>query len=406
MHVIIVGGGFGGIYTARWLLRYFKRKQNIKVTLINPTNYFTFIPMLHEVATGGLCGHHLTVPYRGMLRSRNFSFVKGTATFIDLRNKTVKTETGKLHYDYLVLATGSQPDYHGITGAQKNTLVLQNLRDAVRLKHHLIECIEQALATRSTSIQKKYCTIVLVGAGATGVELALEIEEFMGQLVEHAYVEKLQHRVILLQHDSHILHQFPALHSDVIGAIKSHKITLMLNTDVKEVADGRIITNKGAIDAATIIWTAGIKPYAPPTKPHAADSDGYLTVNQFLQLPAHPEVFAIGDCASYVPSGETSRMPALAQVASQEGKQVARNIFLLHQRKKPVPFTYKLRGILLSLGRRHGVALINGIRFRGFFAWWLMRTIYLFKIIGTANKLKTAYEWTLNLFMKRHMSQD
>lgn len=405
-HILIIGGGFGGVYAAKQLLHHFKHVKDIAITLISKTNYFLFIPMLHEVATGGLCGHDLTEPFREIISSKNFHFLKDTILSIDLNKKTVKTATTNLAYDYLVLATGSTTNFYNVPGAEQHALTLKSLEDAHTIKRHLIESVEQAFKKPDTEERKKYTSVAIIGAGATGIELSIEIKELMDQLLKNNPNNSDTPTITLIQRGDAILPQFPELRKDVEKALINHHITLLLNSPVSEITDHEVrIASGTTIHANTIIWTAGITPNTIPTTPPVTNKQGYLEVNQFLQLTKYPTVFAIGDCASYIPPGKTLPMPALAQVASEEGKHAAKNIINLITNKSLQPFIYDLRGILLSLGRRKGAAVIKGIKIKGFIAWWLMRTIYLFKILGTVNKLKTAYDWTLNLFAKRDTTE-
>ena len=404
-NIIVIGGGFGGVYATKRLLHYFKHDE-VCITLINKTNYFLFVPMLHEVATGSLSGYNITEPLREILYGTHFRFVKGEAQSIDLKNKTVSINSHKLHYDYLVLATGSHSNFYSIPGAEKFTLPLKSLEHAKHIKNHIIESIEYAFQSDDEKEKIKYATLAVIGAGATGIEFSIEAKELLDQLLKSNADNTTASRVILIHSHSEILSQFPQLRIDAVKALKKHNIELVLNDKVTKVEQHKLTMKDGrVIDAATIIWTAGIEASSIPTTPKAADKNGKFIVNEFLQLPLYPEVFAVGDCASYTQQGKDHPMPALAQVAAEAGKHVAKNIYFLCHQKELEPFMYELRGILLSLGRRKGAGIIKGIKIKGFPAWFIMRTIYLFKIIGTVNKLKTAYEWTLNLFSKRDTSQ-
>ena len=398
-NIIVIGGGFGGVYAAKKLLHYFKHDANI--TLINKTNYFLFVPMLHEVATGSLASNNVTEPLREILRGANFRFIKGEVQSIDLKQKQLSLNQHTMHYDYLVIATGSHTNFSNVPGAEKYALPLKNLQHALHVKNHIIESIEYAFKTDDEKEKRAYATVAVVGAGATGIELSIEVKELVDQLLKNNVSSNILSHVILIHSHSEILSQFPKLRQDAMKALKKHGIELILNDRVTKVEKSQLTMKDGrTIDAATIIWTAGTTPNKLPTKP----SENFI-VNEYLQLPSYPEVFAIGDCASYTQPGKSYPMPALAQVAAEAGKHAAKSIYLMHNKKPLKPFMYNLRGVLLSLGRRKGAGIIKGIKITGFPAWFIMRTIYLFKIIGTINKLKTAYEWTLNLFAKRDTSQ-
>ncbi|MBI4146244.1 NAD(P)/FAD-dependent oxidoreductase [Candidatus Woesearchaeota archaeon] len=398
--IVIIGGGFAGVYCAKKLL-----KANAHVTLVNRTNFFLFVPMLHEVATGGLCGHNLAEPIREVLNAPNFTFIKGVAQSVDLERSIVKLDEQELKYDHLVLSTGSTTNFFNILGAEKNCLTLKGLHDAHRIKSQVIECLEKAFKAKTALERDSLSRVVVIGAGPTGVELAIEMQELLDQVVASNKNFKHRAEVVLVQRGEHILPQLPELRKDAERQLRKHGVKVLLNSPVKEVNHGQVVLDKKAIDAGTIIWTAGVKPNVLPTTPSLANERGCILVNEFLQVPAFPEVFVIGDCATYTQKGSADPLPALAQVATEEGKHVARNIRALLDGRSPEPFLYKSKGTLLSLGKGHGTGIIFGFKVTGFFAWWLNRTIYLTKIIGFGNKLRTAWEWTLNLFTKRDACQ-
>ncbi len=397
--IVIIGGGFAGIYAARRLLKRFPHSSGVTVTLINPSNYFLFVPMLHEVAGGGLCGHNLIEPIRAVLRARNFRFVQDVALRAELRTRRVVTRHESIRYDFLVLATGSRSSFFGVPGAAEHALTLKSLQDAVEIKRQVIGTVEHALCLTQRDV-----TVALIGAGATGIELACELAEFARQAAARIAHPSIRVRIVLLHRDGSILPQFPQFRPYVERALRRQGIELLLRAEVARVGQRAVILDGGKrIAADVIIWTAGVQPNPVATRPNAADERGFFAVNEFLQLPSYPEVFAAGDCASVRRGGE--RLPMLAQIASEEGKHIAKSIERSILNRPLRPFRYQIQGILLSLGRKKGIGVVKGIPVRGFLAWWLMRTVYLFKIIGTANKLRTAYDWTLNLFMKRDTCQ-
>ncbi|MBS3147799.1 NAD(P)/FAD-dependent oxidoreductase [Candidatus Woesearchaeota archaeon] len=393
--VLIIGGGFAGVYAAKRLL-----KENVRVTLVSKTNYFLFIPMLHEVASGNLCGHNLAEPFKDILRGKNFEFVQDTAEFIDLKNKKVKLAHCEKEYDYLVLSTGSKTNFFGIPGAQ-NCLALKNLEDAMRIKREIIRNFEASFHEKNKELRKSLCSIAIVGAGPTGVELAIELKEFADQLLNSDAKNVETAQVYLIQRGPHILPSLPELRDVAMKRLRKHHIHILTDSSVKEVQEGKVILDKGAIEAQTIIWSAGIIANTIQTEPKTANDKGCTVVNEFLQLPAFHEVFVVGDCSLFYPQGSKDPIPALAQVATEQGKQVGKNIARLLSEQELEPFSFKNKGTLISLGKGYGAGIVFGIPVRGFFAWWLNRTIYLFKILGFSNKLKTAWEWTLNLFTRR-----
>jgi len=395
-NIVIIGGGFGGVYAARGLLNILRHNPDIHITLINNTNYFLFVPMLHEVATGTLSPANIAEPLREILRGKNFTFIREKALSVDLNKKKVKTETKVLSYDYLVFATGSTANFFNTSGAEY-CLTLKNDADARVLKNHLITSLEHYFCTHDET----FSTFVVIGAGPTGIELCLEIKEFVNQILKSNANNHIKPHIILVHAGDVVLSQFPKLQKQAQRQLDKHEIEVLVNSLVTKVSKNSVVVGDKTIDAATIIWTAGVKPSPVVTVPKIVNERDFFVIDEFLRVRRYDTVFAVGDCAFC----ESNQLPMLAQVATTQGKHVAGNIALHLSGKKMKPFTYKVRGILLSLGKRKGAGVLFGIPIHGFFAWWLMRTIYLFKIIGTANKLKTAYDWTLDFFVKRDMTE-
>lgn len=394
-----MGGGFAGIYCAKTLLKH----KDVQVTLVNPTNYFLFVPMLHEVAGGSLSIKNIAETIREILFGRNFSFVQGTVCSIDLKKKVAVTLDVKIPYDYLVLATGSEANFFNVPGADKFCFTLKNADDAHNLKLRIISAVEQSFC--DCGDKEALSSIVVVGAGATGVELSLEIKELLDQLLRSSAHNNSDGKVYLINSGDVPVPHFPRLQKNVLRALEKHKIILVNQTSVTEVLpDGVALLHqeknkKEILKAGTIVWTAGVKPRTVKTVPSVFDARGFYPVNDFLQVQGSSNVFAAGDCALFMQDGKP--IPMLAQVATHQGVHVARNILNAIHGDALKPFMFHVQGILMSLGKGKGVGVIWGVKISGFFAWWIMRTVYLFKILGVVNRLKAAYEWSLDLFVKR-----
>lgn len=397
-HVVIVGGGFAGVYAARGLLK----RRDVKVTLISKRNYFLFIPMLHEVATGGLSGYNLAEPYRGILRGKNFSFLQDEVREVDLVKRHVACAHGEVPYDYLVLATGSTTNFFGTKGAEEHCFVLKSLEDAFRLKNQVVRKAEEAFMAKEKDVQEQKLSVVIVGAGPTGVELAIEMQELLEQICKSNASFHGRPSVYLIQRGDRVIPQIPRLQGDAERQLKKHGVHVLTGAGVTEVRKDGVVLQDGRIIAAdTVVWSAGVKPSIVKTIPDVAGEKRCLVVDAYLRLLQFPEVFVIGDCATYIPEGEKTPIPMLAQVATEQGKSVGKNLARLLGKRELVPFSFKLKGQFISLGKGYGAGFIGPLKLTGFKAWWLNRTIYLFKILGAGNKLKTAWEWTLNLFTKR-----
>ncbi len=408
--VVIVGGGFGGVYTARCLLRLINRRSDIEVVLINKQNYFLFSPMLHEVATGGLNRHNIVQPIREILKQKNFRFMRCEVASIDAKKKIVHAVTGDIAYDVLVIAIGAQSNFYDVPGASGYAFPLKSLEDAVQIRNHVIDSLELAAKLHDRQDVKPCLTFVVVGGGPTGVELAGELAEFVTQAIKVDYPELRNKKtnIILLQRDKEII---PFIHEccrkDAARVLERKGVIIMTDSEVVEVEKNIVVVKHGKrIPTRNVFWTAGVKPRQLSTIPQLQNERGFFEVDRYMRVKQAEEIYALGDCALFFNENESKPVPALAQVATKQAKVLAHNIMHAINGEPLEKFRFQSSGLLVSVGRRFGVAdLRGGIHFKGFFAWWLWRTVYLFKLVGFANKLKVAYEWTLNLFFPRDTTQ-
>ncbi|MBI2146876.1 NAD(P)/FAD-dependent oxidoreductase [Candidatus Woesearchaeota archaeon] len=412
--ILIIGGGFGGVYTARYLLQQLN-SNDATITLINPKNYFLFAPMLHEVATGGLNRYTIVTPIRDILDGKNFRFILGKASKVDLKKKAVAVNGMAIPYDYLVLAQGSHADMPSIPGAQKNCLCLKTINDAARIRDHAIRMLEQAAKSPSRKEQEKCLTFILIGGGPTGVELAGELSQFVYENVETEYRQLSADLVsIYLVHSRDKL--VPVLFHDPSiekcrKELERKKVKILLNSraasvkdDCVEILDTTTRTTK-MLYGNTLIWTAGVAPNSIPGTEHCTDKKGSLLVDGNLRVKNAKGAYALGDCALSFNPGSDKQNPATAQLATRQAGVVAKNIIASIQRKPLKTFVFKPQGFLVSVGEYYAVAEVKGIWFSGLFAWWMWRTIYLAKLIGWTNRIRVATDWTINLLFKRDTTQ-
>lgn len=407
--IVILGAGFGGVYTALHLLKRLKRQDQVEVLLINKTNYFLFSPLLHEVATGGLNRSNIVQPIREILRHPKFNFIRCTAKEINLEKKTITTEKTILSYDYLVIALGAENECYNIPGAKEHAFPLKNLQDAVAIRNHVLDVLEYSSALLKVKKQKPELSFVIVGAGPTGVEVAGELAEFVDQnlRVNYPQLREYGRKIYLLQRGPDIMPFISQrCRQEALKKLAREHVTVMTNAPLTKVTKEAVeINEKQRIPSTAVIWTSGIKPASLPTTPRITDEKGFFPVDAYLRVKGAENVFALGDCALLINSHDGKPVPALAQTAVKEAKILAYNI-LKDIKKQPLkPFVFKQSGLLVSVGKRFAVADIHGIKFKGFFAWWLWRTIYLTKLVGFRNKLQVAYDWTLNLFFPRDTTQ-
>jgi len=407
-NIVIIGGGFGGTYTAKYLLDYFKNDSRVKITLISKDNFFTFTPMLHEVATGGLNRHNVVIPIRSVLKGNNFEFQKCEVDLIDFSKRKIITKKFDMNYDILIITTGSTTNFHNIPGAEKYCLTLKSLKDAALIRDKIIDALELASKANNLEERKKLMTFAVIGAGPTGVELSAEMAEYICQMLHDNYKNLGKSAFIyLVQKGPKII---PMAHEKCIEEAKKELerkgIKILLNSEVTKVSEDNFeINNKQKIMSSTIIFTSGIKPVPIKSNPKITLPSGHYSVDQFLQVKNLKNVYALGDCTLFFNPNSKKPLPALAQVTTKEAKAVAKNIYRLINGKQQKLVKINLSGFLVSVGQKFAVAEIGPFKFKGFFAWWLWRTIYLFKMLGTANKFRIAFEWTINLFAKRDTSQ-
>ncbi len=403
-HVVIVGGGFGGIYTARHLQPLIKAGK-VDVTLINKSNYFQFTPLLHEVATGGLSPMSVVEPIREIFRRGSVHFIQSEVTSIDLEKKEVTIPEKLIGYDYLVISSGAETNYYGTPGAQENTLTLKNLNDALTIRRTLIDACEKAAHIADTDERKKILSIAVVGGGATGVELGAEIIEFLEETVSAYYgntchIKKSDIQVSIVAASPDLLPPFPpALRKIAELELIRKGVRVLLGETVTEVKPGKILfADKTFVEAKTVIWVAGVKAVYPSIIGTVAkEKNGRITIDEFLRAAGKTDIFCLGDASGTA--------PMLAQVASQQGKTVARNIAASIDSLPLTPFIFFEKGLLVSLGQWYAAGKIFGITVSGPIMWWIWRTVYLFNFHSWRKRMKIGAEWTVNLFYPRDITK-
>jgi len=410
--VVILGGGFAGLYAALELEKSLARRADTEVTLVNRENFSLFTPMLHEVAASDLDLTDIVNPFRKLLRK--VKFFNGDAVSVDLAARRVVLAHGhehhhhELEYDHLVLALGAITNFFDLPGLQERALTMKSLGDAIYLRNRLIDSLEEADFECCAELREPLLTFVVAGGGFAGVETVAALNDFVHEAVAfYPHLNEEQVRVILVHPGEVIL---PEL-SQSLGVyaqkkLAERKVEVHLNTKVTGVSDRGVELSEGTIIRAnTLIWTAGIAPNPLLETLPAKKERGRLVVNEYLEVPEWPGVWAVGDCA-WIRHRKTGKpYTQTAQHALREGKIAARNIAAAVCGGKKQPFAYSAVGQLAAIGRRVGVAQILGINFSGFFAWWLWRTIYLSKLPRFEKKLRVALDWTLDLLFSKDLVQ-
>jgi NADH dehydrogenase len=410
--ILILGSGFGGLYTALHLERKLRRKPDVEITLVNRENFFLFTPMLHEVAAGDLDLTHIVNPVRKLLRRAHF--FNGDIKSIDLKERRVvvthadDSHNHELSYDYLVLALGSVTNFYNLPGLAENALTMKSLSDAIRLRSRLIKNLEEADFECSCEDRTRLLTVVVVGGGFAGVETIASVNDFVREAIAfYPRLTKQELRIVLIEATDVILPELgPKLGAYARTKLADRGVEFLLNTSVKSISREEVDLGDGStLRTNLLVWTAGVSPNPLLSTLNCSKECGRLVTNEFLEVAESPGVWALGDCAA-VPDAATGKAcPPTAQHALRQGKIVAENIVAALNGGRGRRFEFKTIGALASIGKRTGVARIMGVNFSGFIAWWLWRTIYLSKLPRFEKKVRVALDWALDLMFSKDLVQ-
>jgi len=408
--VLILGGGFGGMYAALEFEQALARGADLDVTLVNRDNFFLFTPMLHEVAASDLDITNIVSPIRKLLR--RVTFFHGDIEAIDLVQKRVGLSHGheehchSLPYDHLVLALGSTTNFFDIPGLADRALTMKSLSDAIFLRNRLIANLEEADFECAASFHAPLLNFVVAGGGFAGVETIAAMNDFLREAVRFfPHIREDMLRIILVNSGKVIL---PEL-GEKLGAyaqrkLIENKVEIHSNCKVTAVTDHDVTLSDGTtVTTNTLVWTAGVSPHPLLDTLPCPKGRGRILVNEYLEVPEWPGVWAFGDCALVPDSNTGAFHPPTAQHALREGKLAARNILATVRGERLKPFVYSTIGLLAPIGKRTGVATILGVNFSGFLAWWLWRTIYLLKLPRFEKKVLVALDWTLDVLFSKDL---
>jgi len=409
--IIILGGGFGGLYTALHLEKTLARDPQVEITLVNKENFILFTPMLHEVAASDLDMTHIVNPIRKLLK--RVRFFDGEVQEIDLPNQRVHVSHGLeahehiLEYDHLVLALGSITNFFNIPGLQERAITMKSLGDAIHLRNNLIENLEEADFECSLGARDHLLTVVVAGGGFAGVETIAGVNDFLRESVKfypHLGAELI--RVVLVHPGEVILPELgEKLGRYTQKKLAERKVEIRVKTRVKGLtADGVELNDGTIIKTKTLVWTAGTSPNPLLAVLPCQKDKGKIIANAFMEVPDWPGVWAVGDCA-VIPDPQGKPYPPTAQHALRQGKVLAQNLTAVVRGRKKKPFIFKTLGQLAAIGHRTGVANVFGFNFSGFLAWWMWRTIYLSKLPRFEKKVRVALDWTLDLFFSKDLVQ-
>ena len=391
--IIIVGAGFAGLQAAKGLTT-----SSFDVTIIDKNNYHLFQPLLYQVATAGLSPADIAVPIRNIFRSQqNPKVILDELIGINPQLNQIKTKNNTYIYDFLVIATGSEPSYFGHDQWKNFSYGLKNIKDATSMRTKILKAFEKAERIKNNNDLDKLMKFVLIGGGPTGVEMAGAIAELSKKILtkEFTTIDTKTAKIILLEAGPNILPT--ASHSLSIYAQKTLEklgVEVKCNTSVKNISEGLVETNAETIDAETIIWCAGVK--ASPVKSWInvkTDEMGRVLVNEDLSISDYSNIFVIGD-ASYVKNKNGKPLPGLAPVAKQEGNFVAEVIKKnIHNGKPPKKFYYKNRGYLATIGRADAIVDFGWFTLKGRIGWIFWSIIHIYFLIGFRNRLMVFINW-------------
>lgn len=425
IRILILGGGFAGIEVLRQLQSAFQNDIKIDITLVSRDNFFLFTPMLPEISSGMIETRHIVTPLRAFCNRAKF--YETDIESIDLENKKVviSHSIGKLtnplerrnhilNYDHLVIALGSETNFFGIRGASKEAFTLKSLGDAIILRNHVINMLEQAdIEHEDLHLRNKLLTFVIVGGGFSGVEIVGELNDFIVDSIKYFY-HNLQSsfvRIVLVNAGKRILPEVTEDLADfALKIIRKDGVEVILNRRVIEVNSEAVILDEGtAITTQTVVWAGGGKPHnLLSTLPCEHDKSDRIITNNYLEVSGHVDsAMAVGDCACILDPRTGKPYPPTAQHALRQGKIAAKNLIakINGQESNKEPFDYKTKGVMTLIGKRNGVGIIFGHKVHGFVAWWFWRLYYLANLPSVEKKLRVSVDWMIDLFFKRDVTR-
>jgi NADH dehydrogenase len=390
--VVIIGAGFGGLWSAREFFH-----TPVEAWLIDQENYHTFFPLLYQVAAAELEPESIVHPIRSILHKfPNLHFLMDEVTQIDTAQQRVVTRHQNLSYDYLIISIGSKAHFYDVTGAGQYAYPLKSIEDAVRLRNHILYCFETAAMEPDPQIRQQLLTFAIVGGGPTGVEFTGALAELVKKPLARDYptLDMNQVRILLLEATDRLLIGFPeSLHRYTLKHFTHMGIDVQLNAPVNQIDQSDVILKDGRhISTQTVVWTAGVgarslsNPWGFPTR-----SNGQVEVLPSLQIPEYPNIYTVGDLAHVEQDGKPLLM--VATVASQEGKWASKNVLRQISGQSPVPFRYHDPGMLAVTGRNAAVARLGKLTITGFLAWVIWSTVHLYGLIGYRARLLVLINW-------------
>lgn len=390
-HVVIVGGGFGGLAAAREL-----RVAPVRVTLIDRTNHHVFQPLLYQVAAAQLAAPDISTPIRNLVwDQRNLTVLMSTVKQIDVQKRLVYLDNGELSYDYLVLAAGMGHAYFGFDNWAPNAPGLKTLGEALTMRRRILGAFEMAELEESAEARRAWLTFVVIGAGPTGVELAGALAEIAGRTLARDFrrFDPRMTRVLLIEAGPRVLPTFSQrLSAHARAELESLGIEVRTGVAVSDLGEDYVELGSERIETRTILWAAGVRAN-PLTKCLGVPIDrvGRVWVEDDLSVPDRPEVFVIGDLIAK--TQDEKPLPGVAQLALQSGCHAARNIVASNDGRSRTAFRYIDKGSMATIGRNKAVAQLGKLEFTGIVAWWLWLLVHVLALVNYRSRLAVLWEW-------------
>ena len=405
-NVLILGSGFGGIYTLRHLVRRTNKNEKVNITLVSNENYFLFTPLLHEVAMGSIETRHIAYPVRRLHWRDRFNFVRAEVEKIDLDNRRVTTTAGTLNFDCLVLSLGSVTDKSQLNLESGNIFTLKTLYDAIRIRNHIIGVFEQASIEKNPERQNQLLTFVVVGGGYIGVQAVSELRDFILGSLPRYYknINTAQIRIVLIEAGTKIIGRLDSkLGAYVMEQLKGMGIEVRTMSRMTRAWEGHAeINGQEIIPASTILWTTGMR-----SNPRIAelnvekDNLGRLSVNAYLEVPGAPGVYALGDCAHFEDAKSGKPIPPRAHTTVRQAKIAAQNILADIRGRNKKAYRYTDTGEIVSVGDTKAVLRFYRLRLYGFPARLIWLIGYSSLVTGTYNRVRIVMDWLLSLIFGR-----
>jgi NADH dehydrogenase len=398
-HIVVIGGGFAGINFVRNL----RKCQSFQITLVDRNNYNFFPPLLFQVATGFIEPSNISYPFRRLFRRTNVRFRLGEFKEVDTVNHKVVLSNGSLGYDLLVFCTGAETNFFGNENVKKNSLPMKTIDDALELRNHLLQRLEEAMVTDDLERRKKLLTVVVAGAGPTGVEVAGTLAEIKRSIIAKDYPETadkgFEFQLCLIDGAPFVLTTMEEPSRDATHrALAKLGVEVKLNVQVTNYIDDAVMLSNGErIASKTLVWAAGVSASKLAGIPDESFGKGRrLIVDQFNKVKDCEDIYAVGDtCVQTSDARFPNGHPQVAQVALQQGKNLAHNVSAMGNGGKLRPFTYRDKGTMAIIGWNKAVVDLPmpKLHIKGFFAWFMWLVIHLLFLVNFRNRIKTLYNW-------------